>query len=69
LPTLTSKLTATNTVVLTWNALIGGSQLQSTTSLAPVNWQPIGNPVTQIGGQNQVIVPVSGNAYYRLSLQ
>ncbi|HSU53662.1 MAG TPA: LamG-like jellyroll fold domain-containing protein, partial [Candidatus Dormibacteraeota bacterium] len=67
---LTTKLTSTNTVVLTWPALIGGYALQSTPSLSPQSWSNVANPVTQVSGQNQVIIPVSAaNAFYRLSLQ
>jgi hypothetical protein len=57
-------------IVLTWPAAIGGYVLQSSTSLAPQNWQVVNIAVTQVSGQNQVTVPLgNGNVFYRLGLQ
>jgi hypothetical protein len=70
-PLATLKATASgNNIVLTWPAAIGGYVLQSTISLAPQNWQPVNNAVTQVNGNNQVTVPQSsGSVLFRLSLQ
>jgi len=70
LPVLTPKISTTNTAVLTWPAVIGGYALQKTASLNPTSWQSVTNPVTQVNGQNQAIVPLApSNVFYRLSLQ
>jgi len=66
---LTAQSTATNTVVISWPVSIGGYVLQQQTDVATGAWQNVATPVTQVGGQNQVVITsLAGNAFYRLSL-
>jgi len=50
---------------LWWPTNMAGFSLQSTTNLAPSNWQPT-TPPSVLGDQNVVSVPVSGNQFFRL---
>jgi hypothetical protein len=67
LPLLVQQ-TAPNLVALSWTQPYSGFVLQSTTSLS-APWQNVTAPVTAVGGQYQVTVPVSaGVQFYRLIL-
>jgi hypothetical protein len=67
-PLLTIALFGPDTVVLSWPAPSPGFVLQQSPALATTHWENVTNPVTQVGGQNQVtITPATGVAFYRLS--
>jgi hypothetical protein len=66
-PALSVQNTATNTVVVSWPASVGGYTLQSKTDLSAA-WSDVTAPITVAGGQNQVVVTPVGKAFYRLSL-
>ncbi|EEF62342.1 LamG-like jellyroll fold domain-containing protein [Pedosphaera parvula] len=69
LPGLSVQTTGTNTYVFTWPASAGGFVLQQNTTIGTGSWVNVTSPVTQINGQNQVVVPIAGgNRFYRLSL-
>jgi hypothetical protein len=59
---------AGNKVVLAWSSTAAGSyQLQSNTNLANANgWVNVTNSVSVTNNQNQVTVPATGSAFYRL---
>lgn len=68
LPTLSVQTSGAN-LVLTWPLNPGGYTLQSESGLTPANWQNVTAPVTQVGGQNQVTVPITpGQKFYRLAI-
>lgn len=68
LPSLSVHQGAGNTVVLSWPEVVGGFILQSKADLQMGTWANVNVPVNVVGGVNQVTVPASGNAYYRLAL-
>ena len=67
-PLLRIFLSNTNTAIVSWPAPSTGWLLQQNTSLSlPASWSNATNPVTQAGGQNQIVVgPLTGNRFYRL---
>ena len=67
-PLLKIFLSNTNTAIVSWPAPSAGWILQQNPSVAfPAGWSNATNPVTQAGGQNQIIVgPPTGNRFYRL---
>ncbi|MDB6064994.1 MAG: hypothetical protein JWR26_1202, partial [Pedosphaera sp.] len=68
LTTLSATVSGSN-LVLTWPILPGGYTLQSESSVTAGSWSNVASPVTQVGGQNQVTVPLAGaQHYYRLSV-
>ena len=69
LPQLSMQLTATNTALLSWPSAVGGFVPQQNSDLGTTNWVTIDQPVNQVSGQNEVIVPApAGPQYYRLVL-
>jgi Bacterial lectin/Immunoglobulin domain len=72
-PSLTAQLAAPNSLLLSWPAASGGYSLQSTAALTnsgPSAWTTVTNNVNFTNGINSVTVsPVTGNKFYRLSLQ
>jgi len=67
--TALSVRTSGANVVVTWPMLPAGYVLQSRADLASGNWQPVPNPVVQVGGQNQVTLPASAaKQFYRLGI-
>jgi uncharacterized repeat protein (TIGR01451 family) len=61
------KITRDGTdVVISWPQTCGTFQLQSTVSLLPVNWAAVAQPVTVNGSNFQVLVPITGNLFFRL---
>jgi hypothetical protein len=68
LPSLSVQQGAGNTVVLSWPQVVGGFILQSKPDLQTGTWTNVNAPVSVINGVNQVTIPASGNAYYRLAL-
>jgi hypothetical protein len=67
-PTLRVVLTSTNTVVVAWPYPSTGFSLQQNPIVnVPASWTNVPNPITQVGGENQVIVaPPAGNRFFRL---
>jgi hypothetical protein len=67
IPTLSSQLTSTNTVLLYWPASIGGYTLQSKATVdATSTWADVAGTVTVAGGLNQVVVSPTSAQFYRL---
>jgi hypothetical protein len=59
--------TSTNTIVVAWPAPSTGFSLEQKTNLVTANWTSVTNPVSIVGSENQVIIPLSaGNRFYRL---
>jgi hypothetical protein len=66
-PQLRIFLTATNTVVLAWSSNSMSFTLQQNSSLSMTNWVDVTNTMALVGGDYQVISPLSaGQTYYRL---
>lgn len=66
-PQLRILLTATNTVVLAWSSNSMSFTLQQNSSLSMTNWADVTNTMALVGGDYQVINPLSaGQTYYRL---
>jgi hypothetical protein len=58
------------TLVISWPTGVGGYVLQQSPSLSAPAWTNVTNAVNVVGGQNQVVVPVSGSAlFFQLLLQ
>ena len=56
-----------NQVVLSWPSTASGFALQKTTSLSPLSWSAVTDPVVVVGDQNTVTVSLTGGeSYYRL---
>ncbi len=67
LPALTVKLTATNTVLISWPSPFTGFVLQQNTGLGTTNWVTPSETVNDNGTNRFIIVnPPSGNRFYRL---
>jgi hypothetical protein len=66
-PTLTIAPSGSN-VILTWPNSEIGYLLESTTSLVPATWSPVGGTPTLNVNKNtkSLTLPVSGNRYFRL---
>lgn len=67
-PTLTIAYSGGN-VLVSWPQSFTGFTVQSTDSLAPINWTDLNPqpPITQSGGNNVATIPVgAGNKFYRL---
>jgi hypothetical protein len=68
LTTLSAQVSGSN-LVLTWPVVPGGYTLQSESTVTSAGWANVASPVTQVGGQNQVTIPLAGaQHYYRLSV-
>jgi hypothetical protein len=65
---LSAQLTATNTVLISWPASVGGYVLQSTPTLDNQVWTNVTTPPTVAGGLNQIIVSPDTAGFYRLNL-
>jgi hypothetical protein len=67
LPTLSIRLMATNTVVVTWPETFSGYTLQQNPNLKTTNWVDATNPVTVVSNEFEVIIPpLMGQQFYRL---
>jgi hypothetical protein len=55
-------------VVISWPSAVTNATLQSTSSLAPANWQEVANSPVMVAGQWMVTNTISGNQFYRLTL-
>lgn len=54
-------------LVLSWPQTFNGYAVQATSTFTPSNWAALGLPVQQVGGLNQVSVPlVAGSRFFRL---
>jgi hypothetical protein len=69
-PTLSmSPGTNSSTLAIAWPGPTNGFNLYSTTNLAPANWQPVTNVVTDQNGNLEVSLPQVGQIrFFRLSL-
>lgn len=68
-PRLVMLLTDTNTVIITWPAASTGFVLQENPDLSTTNWLDASNPVSVVGRNNQVVVPLQGGSdFFRLKL-
>ena len=68
LTTLSVQVSGTN-VVLTWPVQPAGYTLQSKSPITAATWQSVGAPVVQVGGLNQVTLPLgTGSEFYRLAI-
>jgi hypothetical protein len=66
LTTLAAQVSGSN-LLLTWPLQPAGYILQSTSSLSAPNWQNVTSPVTTVGAQNQVSLPLGpGSDFFRL---
>jgi uncharacterized repeat protein (TIGR01451 family) len=55
-------------LTFSWSAIFTNYVLESSPSLNPATWAPVGNAVQMVNGQNVVTVPVAiGNQFFRLS--
>jgi hypothetical protein len=69
-PTLTVKLTATNTVMVSWPSPSTGWNLLVNANLATASWVTPAEPIHDDGTLKYIIVnPPSGNRYYGLGYQ
>jgi Concanavalin A-like lectin/glucanases superfamily/PA14 domain/Bacterial lectin/Bacterial Ig-like domain len=69
LPILSVQNTGTNTYVFSWPAAAGAFVLQQNTAVDTPTWVNVNSPITLVGDQNQMVVPITGgNKFYRLSL-
>jgi len=70
-PTLSIRMTATNSVIVSWPAPSDGWLLQDNADLANTNsWGNVGGAPVTVGSEKQVVVtPPSGNRFYRLKQQ
>jgi hypothetical protein len=70
-PSLTIRLTASNTVSVSWPSLVSGFALQqNTNNPMSANWSIVTNPVLDDHITKSVIVnPATGSRFYRLSQQ
>jgi hypothetical protein len=65
-PRLSALLSGTN-LILSWPTAFSGFTLQANTQLGTATWANATNTVGVVGGQNQVMVPLSGpQTYFRL---
>jgi hypothetical protein len=62
-----SITTAGGNVMLSWPASLSGFSLQQSDSLPALNWTAVTNVPTAVNGQNQVILPATGNRFFRLA--
>src|SRR5262249_44225145 len=71
LPRLTSTVTSTNTIVLSWPTEQTTYALQQNPDLSPTNWMTLPNTPTTVGQNQQVIlsVPPTSRMFYRLVSQ
>ncbi len=69
LASLNISVTATNKVLITWPAVLTSYTLQQSSSLSSKNWVVVTNTPVNVAAQNQVILPVSGNRFFRLASQ
>ena len=65
-PVLNVATTGTNSVVVSWTAILGNFQLQQNTDLTTQNWTSVTNAPLLFGGQNLVTLPAAGNGFFRL---
>ena len=65
---LSAQANGAGSFLLSWPAGIAGYVLQQSSNLSTGSWQEVNAPVTQVGGQNQVLVTPAGNGFYRLAL-
>jgi hypothetical protein len=69
LATQAIKINNGTNILISWPGAILGYVLQQNTDLTTTNWQNVANPVNVVSGQNQVVVPLSGNnQFFRLML-
>jgi hypothetical protein len=65
---LSARLSGGN-IVLTWPIQPSGLTPQSASSLLAPVWHDVTQPVTQVGEENQVVIPLAaGPQFYRLSM-
>ena len=71
LPHVTTLLTTTNTIVLSWQTQQTAYAVQQNPNLSPTNWTTLAITPVTIGQQEQVITPVTNTArmFYRLVSQ
>jgi hypothetical protein len=68
LTSLSIRVVGSN-VILTWPVQPAGYVPQSKSDLASGNWQNVNATITQVGGQNQVSIPLPGSKqFYRLAI-
>jgi len=66
---LAVQAAGSGTVSLAWPASAGGYSAQYRTDLSTGDWQDVTNAVTQVNGQNQIIIsPAAQKSFYRLVL-
>ena len=63
-PGLSIRLAGTN-VVITWPAPSTGYVLETTATIGG-SWTPVGGSISVVNGQNEITVPATGAAFYRL---
>ncbi len=66
-PLLAVRLTATNTVLISWPVVSPVFNLQQNPALDAPGWTVVTNAPAVLGGENQVIIAApAGNRFYRL---
>ena len=69
-PLLSLKLTATNTVIVSWPSLSSNWRLQESADPGTTSWKDVTTQPQQVGGRKQVLIsPPAGNRFYRLFKQ
>jgi hypothetical protein len=67
-PLLTVRLTATNTIAVSWPSASEGYSLYQNANLNTTNWALVGTSPSNDGSTKTVIVsPIVGNRFYRLA--
>ena len=66
IPKLTVVHTSTNSTIVSWPAPAPGFVLQQNSACHTTNWWADTNTASVVGTNNQVVLPVSGPAFFRL---
>jgi hypothetical protein len=69
-PSLSLAVVAPGVLILSWPTNATVFSLEQNAHLTPTNWLTVTNEITQVGGQNQVTIPTTGESgFFRLKSQ